>query len=259
MDDVFNSVADDEVRGLTQRLSRAFDNSREIQERTAQRWNLPTLANDNKDWAIARSLALADGLNRTRARPVSSGGGNSGRGSSSGSGRGGGGSDPLGRTQTTIPRTAPASRQMSSTQRAMQILPYLLGKNGFNNLIERGLINVARDYFGKPTITPSTTLADWIGKNFVDTPEGRTIYNDPQRGLVDVTDGTFTDQMGNLDGQDWMSWVNNQQPQYPTFTDEWAEDPQPQYPTFTDEWAGDPTPTEQPNPDDGYIDYDLFG
>ena len=108
MDLFGNSYLSDPQRAIAAETSRAFDNSRSIQERNMSRYGLPALANFEKDWALGRASSTADQTNRMRMRPSQ----DRGHGSTMGG--------------------------------LMQLLPFLLGQDETNNLFKGGLINYFR-------------------------------------------------------------------------------------------------------------------
>lgn len=129
-DDMYLS---DGQRGLAADLSRAFDSSREIQERTMARYGIPALANYERNWAIERARTMADQTNRAR----------------------------LGLNQNIQGRRNSRAQSLqgrSSIGGLMNFLPILLGRDGWQNFQNQGAISYVRDAFGRVVGTQSQPI-----------------------------------------------------------------------------------------------------
>lgn len=153
-DDMYLS---DDQRGLAADLSRAYDNSREIQERSMARYGLPAIANFDKDWAIARARTMADRTNRMRmARDV-------------------GGSAQPGRSL------------QDKLGGVTQLASLLFGRDAFGKVMDNGIINTVKDVWGNIVSAPGEGYQDWLSKNSFTTAEGNTAIVG-QDGLLRVVD-----------------------------------------------------------------------
>jgi hypothetical protein len=157
----------DAQRTFAADLSRAFDNSRQIQERTMQRYGVPALGNYQQDWALERARAMGNGANRMRTA-----------------------------RQPITQSRAPQGR--SRTGGLMQLLPLLMGRNGYNNLVRDGVIKFVRDAFGNPVAQPGQNYSTWLENNSFTTAEGNLalLGEDGQLRIVDPKTGNLLENVG---------------------------------------------------------------
>jgi hypothetical protein len=158
----------DQQRQIAADVSRAFDNSRDIQERTMQRYQMPALANYDKDWAIERARAMVDRTNRIR---------------------------PLNAQQKS-------GRDIAGG--VMRLLPLLMGRDGVQGLMQKGLIKYAQDAYGNWKAVPDYQA--WLDKNSFTTAEGNLaiIGEDGQLRIVDPKTGDLLENVGT----DWSKDAN---------------------------------------------------
>jgi hypothetical protein len=148
-----DQYASDRERGTATDLSRAYDNARAIQERTMARYGLPALAEYERNWAIERARGATTGLNRMRK--AASNYGNS---------------------------TTAASNQ-NRWAGLMRWLPMLMGKEGYQDLLNRGIIKTVTDAFGNTSAVPAnqeaaTALSNMSAGTDVGTGFGYPAYTD---------------------------------------------------------------------------------
>lgn len=163
-----DAYVSEQQRGIAADISKAFDNSREIQERTMARYRLPALANYEKDWAIERARTMADRTNRVR---------------------------PLNNRQKSGRDTVGG---------LMRLLPLLMGRNGVQELAQKGLFKYVRDAYGNVSAVPDYQA--WLEKNSFTTAEGNLaiIGEDGQLRIVDPKTGDLLENVG----KDWTRDAN---------------------------------------------------
>lgn len=145
----------DSQQRLADSVRHAFDVSLAQRDRDLLRYGLPQLSSNYEDEALARAIATANLANRSTnpyniSLPRGIGGGGGGGG---GGGRGGSLANPFPYGYNPYLRTPtpdPGRSWQSFLSGATSLLPLLFGKNGMNNLFNKGIVGIARDMFGNP-------------------------------------------------------------------------------------------------------------
>lgn len=190
-----------EERAILSDLNRQFDNSRAVQERTMARYGLPALANFEKDSALFQATATANTLNKFRAVKAATSANAAARAAGVGGGGGGGGAGA--RVSNPLAARLPATTQSTNPQRntiggIMQLLPALLGRDGFNQLQRDGVIKFVRDAFGGVSAQPGENYQRWAQDNMYETEDGNIAFKgeDGLLRIVDPNTGELIENVG---------------------------------------------------------------
>ena len=161
------SYLTDDQRKMSRMIQNQFDASTNRRDRELSRYGAPRLSSFSQDEAMARAIAMAQGLNyKEPVAPMPGGrdrGDRSGRGDGDGGGRGRGGvrdnrddgygGNPRYPRDPSTPRPnspSTAARWQQIATGLMSAAPLLFGKDGWKDIMNKGLFGSIKDaLFGK--------------------------------------------------------------------------------------------------------------
>jgi len=214
------SFLTDDQRKMSRMIQNQFDASTNRRDRELSRYGAPRLSSFSQDEAMARAIAMAQGLNyKEPVAPLPGGrdrGDRSGRGDGDGGGRGRGGvrdnrddgygGNPRYPRDPNTPRPnspSTAARWQQIATGLMSAAPLLFGKAGWASIMDKGLFTSIKDAIFGPGANVSPAQLEAVVRDFGGSTDTYLSSNGGDQYYTEGGDWTPTGDSGILNADGW--------------------------------------------------------